>query len=171
MLFPEAPHVQRCRGSASPHPRLVLKNYEKEEEMASSFLFAKHSFRTSLLGGASSPLLPLVLCSLSCRHLQEDLSAFSAQALQGPSPCVAWPLLRCLSLMGEEGHRACLLREESETRWSTWGVVLTGGGALPPRPPPKWEAPPRRLCLHHLFPSSGGCLLPLSPLLESPRPG
>ena len=110
MLFPEAPHVQRW-GLSLPHPRLVLKNDEKEEEMASSFLFAKHSFSGPLfLGGAFSPLLPLALCSLSCGHLQEACSACSAPCPAGsPRPVSSGsrlPLLRGLSLMGEKGTGA-----------------------------------------------------------------
>ena len=89
MLFPEAPQVQRW-GLGLPYPRLVLKNDEKEEEMASSFLFAKHSFSGPLfLGGAFSPLLPLALCSLSCGHLQEGCSACSVPC-RVPAPCVLW---------------------------------------------------------------------------------
>lgn len=161
MLFPEAPHVQRW-GLGLPHPRLVLKNYEKEEEMASSFLFAKHTFSGPLfLGGASSPLLPLSLCSLSCRHLQKGCSACLGPC-RGPSPCVACHFSGACLLWGRKDTGACL----SETRWSTWGMVLTGGGALPPRPP-KWRHSSRRLCLHHSFPPQGDVCCP-SPSSRAP---
>lgn len=169
MLFPEAPHVQRW-GLGLPHPRLVLKNYEKEEEMASSFLFAKHSFSGPLfLGGASSPLLPLVLCSLSCRHLQEDCSACSGPC-RGPSPCVACHFSGACLLWGRKDTRACLLEGGVGD-----SLVYMGCGAYWRRGAPtttttEVEALPTPPLSAPLLPSSGGCLLPL-PLLESPRPG
>ena len=129
MLSPEAPHVQRW-GLSLPHPRLVLKNDEKEEEMASSFLFAKHSFSGPLfLGGASSPLLLIAFCSRSCGHLQEDCSGRSGPC-RGPKPCVTslshLPLLRCFFfLWGGRRLEPALRRKESETHWSTQGAVLT----------------------------------------------
>lgn len=98
--------------------------------MASSFLFAKHSFsRPLFLGGASSPLLPTAFCSRSCRFLQEDCSGRSGPC-RGPAPCVTslshLPLLRCFFfLWGGRRSEPALRRKESETRWSTQGVVLT----------------------------------------------